>query len=92
MDPPLELLEGKKSSKSTTVDEESLFADHSLAECLSLFTEHFVNFPIDGMRSPLDLECMQCVQFDDDRPQARRQQCPELFPVKCIDNVPILCC
>lgn len=72
--------------KSAVVDETSLFTDCNMMEC-------FANFPgNENSNSPLDLEWIQRVQFEDVRLQQRRQECPQLFPIKCIDDIPIMCC
>lgn len=49
----------RSEGKRTVVDETSLFADMEFGEC-------FINFPSDeANNSPLDLEWIQRVQFED---------------------------
>ena len=51
----------------------------------------FLNFPANIVGNPLDLEWIQRLQFEDERLQQRRHEFPALFPVKYIDNIPLLC-
>lgn len=82
MDPPSS--EGKDSA-STAVSEETLYVDGLLLDC-------FVNFPADGNTpNPLDLAWIQQEQFNDQRLQQLRQAQPHLFPIKCVDNLPLMC-
>ena len=76
--------EGKTSDPSDESLFFSLLDQPDLAEC-------FLNLPdAEMMRNPLDPQWMQENQFEDEQLNARRQDRPELFPVKYISGVPLI--
>jgi RNase H-like domain found in reverse transcriptase len=88
--PRLDSTANSEGKKSPETDPDLLFSyslldDDELLDC-------FLNFPQDNsLRSPLDLSWIQQNQFEDQHLQARQQQFPDMFPIKYIDHIPLMC-
>ena len=76
-----------RSPMDTPIEDQlfsSLLNDSLLAEC-------FVNFPADNMHNPLDLAWLQQHQFEDHELNAQHQQHPHTFPIKYVNQCPLIC-
>ena len=75
------------STNDPLIDEQlfhSLLDDPHLIDC-------FVNFPADNIHNPLDIAWLQQHQFEDHDLNAQCQQHPDTFPIKYINQCPLIC-
>jgi hypothetical protein len=81
----------RSEGKNTLPDLENL-AFFSVVDGNDDMLDCFLNLPHQNeMSYPLELPWIQQNQFDDEQLNMRQQAHPNMFPVKYINNVPLVC-